>query len=83
MRPHARSFVPADSAVVGVVDAVYARVVSTESVCRGQSAFLTDLTQVCRWGLLFEQRLCCLTLTCLNTVPLCLLRFAANETTRT
>lgn len=40
------SFVPAKDTVIGVVDAIYARIQTREGASRGMSAFQTDLAQV-------------------------------------
>ncbi|KAI0755181.1 DNA mismatch repair protein MutS [Daedaleopsis nitida] len=41
-----RSFVPAESATLGVVDKIFTRIQTRESVSRVQSAFMIDLNQV-------------------------------------
>ena len=40
------SWVPAEKAVIGVVDGIYTRIRTTESVSIGMSAFMIDLNQV-------------------------------------
>jgi hypothetical protein len=40
------SFVPAESAVVGLADRIFTRVMSQERVAMGHSSFMIDLTQV-------------------------------------
>lgn len=40
------SFVPADKAVIGLVDGIYTRISTTESVSVGLSTFMIDLNQV-------------------------------------
>lgn len=39
------SFVPADSAVIGVVDRVYSRVGASDELSRGQSTFMVEMTE--------------------------------------
>jgi DNA mismatch repair protein MSH5 len=43
---HIGSFVPADSARIGVTDKILSRVTTSESVSRVQSAFMIDLQQI-------------------------------------
>ncbi|APA14707.1 hypothetical protein SS1G_06712 [Sclerotinia sclerotiorum 1980 UF-70] len=43
---HIGSYVPADSAVVGLTDKILTRITTRESVSRNQSAFMIDLQQV-------------------------------------
>jgi DNA mismatch repair protein MSH5 len=43
---HAGSFVPCEKAVVGLVDRIFTRITSSESVSIAQSTFTIDLTQV-------------------------------------
>ncbi|KAF5825467.1 muts domain V-domain-containing protein, partial [Dunaliella salina] len=43
---HLGSFVPAESAVIGLADRIFTRVISLERVAHGQSSFMIDLTQV-------------------------------------
>ncbi|GAB7338813.1 hypothetical protein MBLNU457_5511t2 [Dothideomycetes sp. NU457] len=43
---HVGSFVPADSATIGLTDKILTRVATRESVSRDQSAFMIDLQQV-------------------------------------
>jgi DNA mismatch repair protein MSH5 len=43
---HIGSFVPADSAIVGVTDKILSRVTTRETVSRIQSAFMIDLQQI-------------------------------------
>ena len=40
------SFVPAEKAIIGLVDGIYTRISTTESVSVGLSAFMIDLNQV-------------------------------------
>ncbi|EIW73074.1 hypothetical protein TREMEDRAFT_26100, partial [Tremella mesenterica DSM 1558] len=40
------SFVPAESAIIGIVDKIYTRVQTRESVSKASSAFMIDLAQV-------------------------------------
>ena len=41
------SFVPAESATLGLMDRIYTRVRSLESVSTGLSTFMIDINQVC------------------------------------
>ncbi|KFY84055.1 hypothetical protein V500_09653 [Pseudogymnoascus sp. VKM F-4518 (FW-2643)] len=43
---HIGSFVPADSATVGLTDKILTRIVTRESISRAQSAFMIDLQQI-------------------------------------
>lgn len=43
---HIGSFVPADSAEIGLVDGIYTRIQTLESVSIGLSTFMIDLNQV-------------------------------------
>eukprot|EP00983_Pelagomonas_calceolata_P086750 1156824-Pelagomonas_calceolata.AAC.6 len=43
-----RSFVPAESAVIGLADRIFTRVISLERIANGHSSFMIDLTQVSR-----------------------------------
>jgi len=43
---HIGSFVPADSAKIGITDKILSRVTTRETVSRIQSAFMTDLQQI-------------------------------------
>lgn len=43
---HIGSFVPADSAVIGIVSHIFTRMQSTECIAAHMSAFLIDLRQV-------------------------------------
>ena len=42
---HAGSFVPADSALIGLVDRIYCRVGATDSLARGESTFLVEMNE--------------------------------------
>jgi len=42
---HAGSFVPADSALVGLVDRIYCRVGATDNLARGESTFLVEMNE--------------------------------------
>ncbi|GAB7348558.1 hypothetical protein MBLNU459_g6949t1 [Dothideomycetes sp. NU459] len=44
---HVGSFVPAESAKIGITDKILTRVATRESVSRIQSAFMIDLQQIC------------------------------------
>ena len=44
---HIGSFVPAEAAKIGLMEGVYTRIQTRESISTGQSAFLIDLNQVC------------------------------------
>ena len=43
---HLGSFVPAESATIGLTDAIYTRIRTLESVSVGLSTFMIDLNQV-------------------------------------
>ena len=43
---HIGSFVPADSAVIGITDKILGRIATRESVSKVQSTFMIDLQQV-------------------------------------
>ncbi|XP_071454874.1 mutS protein homolog 5-like [Hetaerina americana] len=43
---HIGSFVPADSAKIGIIDSIYTRITTTESISLQLSAFMIDLCQV-------------------------------------
>lgn len=43
---HVGSFVPADSAKIGLTDAIYTRIQTIDSVSVGLSTFMIDLNQV-------------------------------------
>jgi DNA mismatch repair ATPase MutS len=43
---HIGSYVPADSAVMGVVDSIHTRIQTVESITKELSAFTLDLRQV-------------------------------------
>lgn len=43
---HIGSFVPAESATIGIVGQIYSRIQSTECIAAHMSAFLIDLRQV-------------------------------------
>lgn len=43
---HIGSFVPAEAATIGLTDAIYTRMVSSESITSNASAFMVDLTQM-------------------------------------
>ncbi|EPQ65858.1 Bgt-5388 [Blumeria graminis f. sp. tritici] len=43
---HIGSFVPADSAIIGLTDKIMTRITTRESVSRNQSAFMIDLQQI-------------------------------------
>jgi len=45
---HLGSFVPAESAVIGLADRIFTRVISLERIANGHSSFMIDLTQVSR-----------------------------------
>ncbi|WP_124032595.1 DNA mismatch repair protein MutS [Olavius algarvensis spirochete endosymbiont] len=42
---HAGSFVPADSALIGLVDRIYCRVGATDNLARGESTFLVEMNE--------------------------------------
>lgn len=42
---HAGSFVPADSALIGLVDRIYCRVGATDNLARGESTFLIEMNE--------------------------------------
>lgn len=44
---HVGSFVPAESACIGITDKILTRVSTRETVSRSQSAFMVDLQQIC------------------------------------
>ena len=43
---HIGSFVPAESATLGIADKIITRISTTESVSKAQSAFMNDLQQI-------------------------------------
>jgi len=45
---HAGSFVPATSAVIPLIDAIYTRIGSSDDLARGRSTFMVEMTEVAR-----------------------------------
>jgi DNA mismatch repair protein MutS len=45
---HAGSFVPADSALIPIVDAVYTRIGSSDDLAQGQSTFMVEMSEMAR-----------------------------------